>query len=98
MIISMLDYLKSKRKTNDGKMTEGSLHNKIKEMVHKVNTTNDTDEEISNFIIDSFSDGDIIMIYNELGYMEWIRFISTIIKEEISERNKEKPRTKWWKK
>lgn len=97
MVINISDYLKRKTKTYDGRMSENSLHNKIKEMIHRANTTKDTDDEIYDFIICSFSDGDIVMIYNELGYGEWVRFMSAVISEEISERNKIVHKIKWWK-
>lgn len=85
MIIDLLKRKKLRKKTNDGRRTLGELNDKVKSIVHEMNTTNDSDEEIVKFIIDSFSD-DMVDIYNQLGYYEWRRLMKMVVEYEIEQR------------
>lgn len=86
-IINLLEYRDSKKKTHDGKWTQGTLQDKIKVIVHRVNTTNDTDEDIADFITKSFSINGIIDTYNQLEYYGWYQMILQMAEHEVWERN-----------
>lgn len=88
MIIDLLKRKKLRKRTNDGKRTLGELNDKVKSIVHEMNTTNDSDEEIVKFIMDSFSQ-DMLDIYNQLGYYEWLRLMKMVTEYEIEQRMKD---------
>ena len=86
-IINLLEYRNSNIKTADGKITQGELRAKIPTIVHKVNTTKSTDDEISEFISDSFCINGLVEAYNQLGYGGWYRMILQMAEHEVYERN-----------
>lgn len=85
MIINISNYQK---RTYDGKMTYNDLQKKVKALVSKYNTTSDTDKDIAEFIIKSFATNGMIMMYNEVGFYEWHKIMTDMVKQEINERNK----------
>ena len=85
-VINLLEYIDTNKKTIDGK-TQKWLWNKINTIVHKVNTTNDTDEEITEFIKKSFSINGLIESYNRLGFAGWYNMILQMAEHEVWERN-----------
>ena len=87
-IINLLEYRDMNRKSNDGMWTQGRLVGKIPALVHRVNTTNDSDEDISEFIKNSFTIDGILNTYNQLGYYGWQQMILQMAEHEVWERNK----------
>lgn len=82
-IISLLEYRDSTKKSADRIWTQGRLIDKIKVIVHRVNTTQDTDEDIAKFIEKSFTINGIIDTYNQLGYTEWYQMILQMAEHEV---------------
>lgn len=87
-IINLIEFRDMNKRSYDGKTTQGSLLKRIRKIVHKVNTTNDTDKEIADFIIKSFSINGIIETYNQLGQYGWYQMILQMAEHEVWERNK----------
>lgn len=87
-VVNLLEYRNSKLRTNDGKWTQGSLQDRIKQITHKVNTTNDSDEDIAEFIGKCFTINGIVDAYNQLGLDGWDCMITQMIEHEIWERNR----------
>lgn len=65
------------------------LSEKVQVLVHRVNTTSDSDEDIAKFIIDSFADGGLLETWNNLGHHGWCRMITMMAESEVWERNNE---------
>ena len=85
-IINLIEFRDANRKANDGRTTQGELCNRIMKIVHKINSTSDTDEDITGFIIKSFSINGIIETYNQLGQYRWYQMILQMAEHEIFER------------
>lgn len=83
-IISLLDGM---QKTNDMKYSANGLKRRIKRIVHKVNTTSDSDEQITEFIVGCFAGGGLVDTYNKLGIIEWDIMITQMAEHEVWERN-----------
>lgn len=86
-VINLIEYRNLKRISDDGMWTQERLINKIRVIVHRVNTTSDTDDSIVDFIIKSFCINGIIDTYNQLGYAGWYNMILQMAEHEIWERN-----------
>jgi hypothetical protein len=87
-IINLLEYRDMSRKSNDGMWTQGRLVDRIPALVHRVNTSRDSDADISEFIKNSFSINGILSTYNQLGYYGWQQMILQMAEHEVWERNK----------
>lgn len=87
-VINLLEYRNSSLKTNDGEWTQSNLQERIKHIVHKVNTTEDSDEDIADFIISCFTINGIIDAYNSIRSIEgWDSMITQMAEHEVWERN-----------
>ena len=73
-------------RTNDGKYNTNDLIRKIRKIVHGVNTTNDSDKDITQFIVECFPIDGIIDTYNKLGIVGWNEMITQMVQHEIWER------------
>lgn len=87
-IINLLEYRDHNKVSEDGIWTQGMLIDRIKVIVHRVNTTCDTDNDIAKFIEQSFSINGIIDTYNQLGYEGWYHMILQMAEHEVWERNR----------
>ena len=86
-IISLIEFRDMKRCAYDG-TTQGTLCNRIKKIVHSVNTTGDTDEQIADFIRGSFCINGILDSYNHLGRYGWYHMIMQMAQHEVYERSR----------
>ena len=86
-IISLIEFRDMKKRTYDG-TTQSALCNRIKKIVHSVNTTCDTDEQIAEFIKRSFCINGILDSYNQLGRYGWCHMIMQMAQHEVYERSK----------
>lgn len=86
-IINLLEYRDMNKKTADGKFTQGKLQARITKIVHMVNTTNCTDDEIAKFIANSFCINGLVDTYNHLGYVGWYNMVLQMAEHEVYERN-----------
>ena len=82
-IINLLEYRDSTKKSADGIWTQGRLIDKIRMIVHRVNISQDTDEDIAKFIEESFAINGIIDTYNQLGYAGWYQMILMMAEHEV---------------
>lgn len=88
---NLIEFRDTRKKAYDS-TTQGALLLKIKRIVHKVNTTNDTDREIANFIASSFTINGIVESYNRLGQYGWRNMIMQMAEHEVYERKMEHDR------
>lgn len=82
-IIDLLEYRDSTKRSADGIWTQERLIDKIQMIVHRVNTSQDTDEDIAKFIEESFAINGIIDTYNQLGYVGWYQMILMMAEHEV---------------
>ncbi|MCM1269426.1 MAG: hypothetical protein NC247_02205 [Ruminococcus flavefaciens] len=87
-VVNLLEYRDSKLRTNDKKWTQGGLQERIKQIVHKVNTTDDSDEDIADFIAKCFTINGIIDTYNQMGLDGWDCMITQMAEYEVWERRR----------
>lgn len=82
----LIEFRDTKRVSKDGKYTQGRLMQIVRKMVARQNTTNDSNEEISNYIFNCFTINGILETYNQLGIIEWIIMIRQMVEIEMYER------------
>lgn len=84
--VKLLEVRNLDERTKDGKRTQRDLIRKIKQIVRGVNYTQSPDEEIHEFLVQSFSLHGIMDTYNELGYCAWKSMITQMAEHEVYER------------
>lgn len=85
---NLIKFENINKRTKDGLWTYHKLLQRIKVIVHRVNTTNDNDEEIVDFIEKCFVPNGILEIYDRCGYQGWHKIIIQMVETEIHERNR----------
>jgi hypothetical protein len=76
------------KRTKDGLWTYHKLLKRVETIVHRINTTNDSDEDIVNFIERCFIPNGILEIYDKCGYQGWHRIIQQMAEVEVHERSR----------
>lgn len=87
-VVNLIEFRNNNKRAGDG-TTQGELQARIKKIVRRMNTTNNTDEKITDYIIKSFSINGIIETYNQLGQYGWYQMILQMVEHEVWERRNE---------
>lgn len=74
--------------SKDGKRTQAQLYKKLCQITHGINRSDDPDEDIVKFIIESFVENGFIETYNQLGFCGWKEMMTQFVESEIYERTR----------